>query len=44
MRDQNPNLSPNQMEAILKQTAEGLGDRQQFGHGMVDAYAAATRR
>jgi lantibiotic leader peptide-processing serine protease len=44
VRDQNPNLSPNQMEAILKQTAENLGDRQQFGHGMVDAYAAATRR
>jgi lantibiotic leader peptide-processing serine protease len=44
MRDQNPNLSPNQMEAILKQTAENLGDRQQFGHGMVNAHAAATRR
>jgi lantibiotic leader peptide-processing serine protease len=42
MRDQNPNLSPNQMEAILKQTAERLGDRQQFGHGMVNAHAAAT--
>jgi lantibiotic leader peptide-processing serine protease len=44
VRDQNPGLSPNQVEAILKLTAESLGDRQQFGHGMVDAYAAATRR
>jgi lantibiotic leader peptide-processing serine protease len=44
VRDQNPGLRPNQVEAILKQTAESLGDRQQFGHGMVDAYAAATRR
>jgi lantibiotic leader peptide-processing serine protease len=44
VRDQNPRLSPNQVEAILKQTADRLGDRQQFAHGMVDAYAAATRR
>lgn len=44
MRDVNPNLSPNQIEAILKQTADRIGDRQQFGHGLVDAYAAATRR
>jgi lantibiotic leader peptide-processing serine protease len=42
MRDQNPNLSPYQMEAILKLTAENLGDQQQFGHGMVNAHAAAT--
>jgi lantibiotic leader peptide-processing serine protease len=44
VRDQNPNLSPNQVEAILKQTAENLGNRQHFGHGMVNAHAAATRR
>lgn len=44
VRDQNPTLSPNQVKAILMQTAERLGDRQQFGHGMVDAFAAATRR
>lgn len=44
VRDNNPRLSPNQVEAILKQTAESLGDRQQFGHGMVNAFAAATRR
>jgi len=26
--------------AILKRTAQPLGDRQEFGHGMVDAAAA----
>lgn len=40
--DQNPNLNPHQVEAILKRTAENLGDRQQFGHGMVDAAAAVN--
>jgi lantibiotic leader peptide-processing serine protease len=44
VRDANPGLRPNQVEAILKQTAENLGDRQQFGHGMIDAFAAATKR
>jgi lantibiotic leader peptide-processing serine protease len=44
VRDQNPNLSPNQVEAILKQTAQRVGNRQEFGHGLVDAFAAATRR
>jgi lantibiotic leader peptide-processing serine protease len=44
VRDQNPNLNPNQVEAILKLTAENLGDYQLFGQGMVDAYAAATQR
>lgn len=42
--DQNRSLRPNQVDAILRQTAESLGDRQMFGHGMVDALAAATRR
>jgi subtilisin family serine protease len=40
--DQNPNLNPHQVEAILKRTAENLGDRQQFGHGMVDVAAAVN--
>jgi lantibiotic leader peptide-processing serine protease len=44
VRDQNPSLNPNQVEAILMLTAENLGDYQLFGHGMVDAYAAATQR
>jgi lantibiotic leader peptide-processing serine protease len=44
VRDQNPNLNPNQVEAILMLTAENLGDYQLFGHGMVNAYAAATQR
>lgn len=43
VRDQNPNKSPYQVEAILKQTAESLGNRQLFGHGMVNAYQAATQ-
>ena len=37
---QNPGLNPHQVAAILKRTAQPLGDRQQFGHGMVDAAAA----
>lgn len=44
VRDQGPNLSPQQVESILKRTADDLGDRQQFGHGLVDAHAAATER
>lgn len=44
VRDQSPGLSPQQVESILKRTAERLGDRQQFGHGLVDAHAAATAR
>lgn len=38
--DQNPNLRPNQVVALLRRTAENLGNRQVFGHGMVDAAAA----
>jgi len=40
MLSQNPSLSPQQVAAILKRTAQPLGDRQEFGHGMVDAAAA----
>lgn len=40
LRDANPGLRPNQVEATIKRTAENLGDRQLFGHGMVDAAAA----
>lgn len=38
--EENPRLNPNQVISILKRTAENLGDRQLFGHGMVDAYSA----
>lgn len=40
VRDANPSLSPNQVGAILRKSAQDLGDRQQFGHGMVDAFQA----
>jgi subtilisin family serine protease len=40
--DQTPDLNPHQVQAILKRTAEDLGDRQQFGHGMVDVAAAVN--
>lgn len=43
LKDANPKLSPHQVTTILKQTAESLGDRQQFGHGMVDVYGAVTK-
>lgn len=35
-----PDWSPAQIRAQLDQTAQDLGDRQLFGHGMVDADAA----
>lgn len=38
--DDNSNLRPNQVHSLIRRTAENLGDRQQFGHGMVDAVAA----
>lgn len=41
--DREPWLNPHQVDAILKQTAEPLGDRQLFGHGMVDAAMAVGR-
>ncbi len=44
VRDENPRLSPQQVTAILKQTAENIGQPQYFGAGMLDVLAAATRR
>jgi len=43
LKDLKPRLTPRQVTAILKQTAEKLGSRQQFGHGMVDAEAAVNK-
>jgi subtilisin family serine protease len=40
--DQNPGLNPHQVKAILKRTAEDLGDRQEFGHGMLDVFGAVN--
>ena len=40
IRNSFPNLSARQAMTRLKQTAEDLGDRQAFGHGMADAAAA----
>ncbi len=40
----NPRLNPNQVESILKRTAQSLGDRQLFGHGMLDVYAAVNAK
>lgn len=37
VRDANPGLSPNQVESTVKRTAENIGSRQEFGHGMVRA-------
>jgi subtilisin family serine protease len=42
IRDENPGMSPKQIRAIIKRTAQKIGSRQDFGHGMVDA-AAATQ-
>ena len=42
---QNPGIRPNQVEAILMQTAEDLGKPgfdKEFGHGIVDAHEAVT--
>jgi subtilisin family serine protease len=38
--DQNPGLNPHQVISILKRTTDNLGDRQQFGHGMLNVYTA----
>jgi len=43
VKDNNPRLNTNQIAATIKSTAEDMGDRQQFGHGMVDAYAAVVK-
>lgn len=38
--DAKPGLSAKQVSSVLKRTAENLGDRQAFGHGMVNAEKA----
>ena len=38
--DAKPGLSAKQVGSVLKRTAENLGDRQAFGHGMVNAEKA----
>ena len=38
--DANPGITPAQVRAKLKQTAENVGSRQEFGHGMVRADSA----
>lgn len=40
--DENPGISPKKVRSIIKRTAQKIGSRQEFGHGMVDA-AAATQ-
>lgn len=40
IRDANPDMSPRQVVSLLKRSAENLGDRQAFGHGMVNAEGA----
>jgi subtilisin family serine protease len=37
VRALHPDWNPGQVRAYLKSTAEDIGPRQQFGHGMVDA-------
>lgn len=41
VRAVNPGLSANQVNGTINSTAENLGNRQQFGHGMPTAAAAA---
>ncbi|UCC71026.1 MAG: S8 family serine peptidase, partial [Gemmatimonadota bacterium] len=43
VKDMHPGLNPHQVIKILKQTAESLGNRQQFGHGMLDVNAAVNK-
>ncbi len=40
LRDAEPRLNPRQVDARLRQTADRIGHRLTFGHGMVDADAA----
>lgn len=40
IKGMNPGMSTNQLHSALKRGAENLGDRQLFGHGMVDARSA----
>jgi len=40
LRDAEPKLTPRQVDARLRQTAQSIGPRLTFGHGMVDADGA----
>ncbi|HYG69770.1 MAG TPA: S8 family serine peptidase, partial [Anaeromyxobacteraceae bacterium] len=40
VRALHPELTPGEVRSFLKETAEPLGDRHAFGHGMIDADAA----
>ncbi|MCB2179604.1 S8 family serine peptidase [bacterium] len=40
IKDVNPDLNPNQVSAILTRTADKIGSRQLFGHGMLNVYEA----
>ena len=44
LADEYPGLSANQRDVVLKRTAESVGSRQEFGHGIVDAAAALDIR
>jgi subtilisin family serine protease len=44
VHDAHPELDGRQVANVVKRTAESLGDRQRFGHGMVDAAAAVTAK
>lgn len=41
--DANPGLNPHQVKSILTITAESIGSRQLFGHGMLDVSAAVMK-
>jgi subtilisin family serine protease len=43
VRDANPDLNPLQVKSILTSTAERIGSRQLFGHGMLDVFAAVGK-
>ncbi len=40
VKDQDQSLNPNQVKAILKQSADKTGKRQNFGHGILNVPAA----
>jgi len=42
VKDLSSGLNSNQVTSILKRTAENLGDRQNFGHGMLNVEEAVT--
>lgn len=43
IRDANPGISPARANSILTSTADNIGGRLTFGHGMVNAEAAANK-